>query len=105
LKDQKKGKWAEELLKPVWSHNTFISRATNFTPFKLLFGEEVVTPKEIKFKSARTKLEAVYNLIEAETKDLLEPERMKALKNLHTYQAEMKAWRDKKVKEKNLQGQ
>jgi hypothetical protein len=43
LEDQKKGKWAEELLKAVWSHNTSISRATNFTPLKLLFSEEVVT--------------------------------------------------------------
>jgi hypothetical protein len=43
LEDKKKGKWAEELLKAVWSHNTSISRATNFTPLKLLFSEEVVT--------------------------------------------------------------
>ena len=34
-----KGKWAEELQKVVWSHNTIVSRATGFTPFKLLYGE------------------------------------------------------------------
>jgi hypothetical protein len=56
------------------SHNTSVSRATNFTPFKLLFGEEAITLEEIKFKSARTRSEAVHNPMEAESKDLLEPE-------------------------------
>ena len=32
----RKGKWTEELLKVVWSHNTMASRAMGFTPFKLL---------------------------------------------------------------------
>jgi hypothetical protein len=45
LKDEKKGKWAEVMLKAVWSHNTTVSRATNFTPFQLLFEAEGVLPK------------------------------------------------------------
>jgi hypothetical protein len=49
LEDQLKGKGAEELPRDVWSHNTSVSRATNFIPFKLLYGEESVTPEEIKF--------------------------------------------------------
>jgi hypothetical protein len=48
-------------LKAVWSHNTSVSRATNVTPFKLLFVEEVVTPEEIKFQSARTKSDVIYS--------------------------------------------
>jgi hypothetical protein len=40
FEDQVKGKWVEELPRVVWSHNISISRATNFTPFKLLYGEE-----------------------------------------------------------------
>jgi hypothetical protein len=59
LEGQRKGKLAEELPKAVWSHNTSVSRVTKFTPFKLLFGEEEVTPEEIKFKSTRTMAEAV----------------------------------------------
>jgi hypothetical protein len=31
LENQSKGKWAEELLRAVWSHNTSICRATKFT--------------------------------------------------------------------------
>jgi hypothetical protein len=33
LKGEKKGKWAEVMLRVVWSHNTTVYRATNFTPF------------------------------------------------------------------------
>jgi hypothetical protein len=44
-----KGKWVDELPKVVWAHNIIVSRSTNFTPFKLLCGEEAITPEEIKF--------------------------------------------------------
>jgi hypothetical protein len=47
IESHTKGKWTEELLRAVWSHNTSIYRATKFTPFKLLYGEEPVTPEEI----------------------------------------------------------
>jgi hypothetical protein len=53
LYDQKKGKWTNELPKVIWSHNTTVSRATGFTPFRLLFGIEVMTPEEIKNESMR----------------------------------------------------
>ena len=49
-----KGKWADKLPRVIWSHNTTESRTTKFTPFKLLYGEEAVTPAEIKRKSRRT---------------------------------------------------
>jgi hypothetical protein len=38
----------------VWNHNTTISRSTGFTPFKLLFGDEAITPEEAKIGSIRT---------------------------------------------------
>jgi hypothetical protein len=82
LEDQPKGKWAQELPRAIWSHNTSICRATKFTPFRLLYGEEPVTPEEIKLHSARTKAEAIYSPTKIESNDLLEPERMKAVKNL-----------------------
>jgi hypothetical protein len=85
LEDQPKGKWAKELPRAIWSHNTSVSRAINFTPFKLLYGEEPVTPKEIKLYSVRTRSEAIYSPTEAESKDLLEPEQMNAVENLQSY--------------------
>jgi hypothetical protein len=103
LEDQPKGKWAEELPREVWSHNTSVCRAMKFTPFKLLYGEEPVTPEEIKLCSARTGMEATYSPSELESKDLLEPERMKAVENLQCYQNETRAWRDEKVKQKYIE--
>jgi hypothetical protein len=96
LESQSKGKCVEELPRAVRSDNTSICRATKFTPFKLLYGEGPVTPDEIKFHNARTDMEVIYSPTEAKSKDLLEPERMKVVKNLQSYQKETKAWRDKK---------
>jgi hypothetical protein len=66
------------MLKPVWSHNTTVSRATNFTPFRLMFGSQLVLSEEIKHKSFRTMMETLPYPSEAKDKDLLEPERLKA---------------------------
>jgi hypothetical protein len=43
-----KGKWPDELVKVVWNHNSVVSRSIGFTPFKLLFGDEAITPEETK---------------------------------------------------------
>ena len=51
--NQPRGRWTNELIKVVWSHNTTISRSTGFTPFKLLFVEEAITPEEAKAGSIR----------------------------------------------------
>ena len=53
LFDQKKNKWADELPKVIWSHNTSESRTTKFTPFRLLYGVEAMTPEELKNRSLR----------------------------------------------------
>jgi hypothetical protein len=84
LKDQPKGKWAEKLPRVVWSHNISVCRVTKFTPFKLLYGKEPVTREEIKLRGARRKAEAIYSPTEAESKDLLETECLKVVKNLQS---------------------
>jgi IS30 family transposase len=53
LHDQKKGKQTDDLPKVILSHNTTMSRATCFTPFRLLFGTEAMTLEEIKNESMR----------------------------------------------------
>jgi hypothetical protein len=54
------------LPKVVWSHNTTASRTTGFTPFKLLYGEEVMIPEEIKHESLRAMQQTI-----AEDEDIL----------------------------------
>jgi hypothetical protein len=50
LEGEKKGKWAEVMPKVVWGHNTMICRATNFTPFRLMYGASTVLPEEVKHR-------------------------------------------------------
>jgi hypothetical protein len=54
FEDEKKGKWVVVMQKVIWSHNTSVSRVTNFSPLRLLFGAKAVTPEEIKHKSSQT---------------------------------------------------
>jgi hypothetical protein len=98
--NQPRGKWPDELIKVVWSHNTTISRSTGFTPFKLLFGDEAITLEEAKAGSTRTvasaedKAEADYSV----EKDSIEGIRLQAVENINKYQAETIRWRDRKVR-------
>jgi hypothetical protein len=82
----------------VWSHNTIVCRATNFTSFQLMCGAEAVLPEEVKHRSLRTATMAPSCPSEAEEKDLLESDKLKVVANLQKYQKETRAWRDPKVK-------
>jgi hypothetical protein len=46
-------KWLQELPAVVWSLRTTPSRATGFTPFFLVHGEEVVLPTDLEYGSPR----------------------------------------------------
>ena len=102
--NQPRGKWTDELIKVVWSHNTTISRSTGFTPFKLLFGDEAITPEEAKagsiriVASAEDEAKADYSV----EKDAIEGIRLQAVENINKYQAETIKWRDRKVRLKNI---
>jgi transposase InsO family protein len=54
ITEHSKGKWVDKLPTVIWSHNTTESRSTKFSPFKLLYGKEAMTPEEIKLGSWRT---------------------------------------------------
>jgi ribonuclease HI len=94
LLDDKKGKWADLLPEAVWALNTTECRATGFTPFRLLYGSEAMTPQEIKHESPRTSTSALPDVDEPTSKDLIDGDRVFALQALNKYQAQTKAWRD-----------
>jgi hypothetical protein len=100
--NQPRGKWPDELIKVVWSHNTTISRSTGFTPFKLLISDEVITLEADKAGSIRTAAsaedEANYHI----AKDTIEGTKLQAVENINKYQAEIIKWRDRKVRLKNI---
>jgi hypothetical protein len=86
----------------IRSHNTTVRRATNFSPFQLLFRAKAVLPEEIKHQSLSTTAEAPPCPSEAEEKDLLESDRLKAVTNLQGYQDETRNWRDLKVEKRDF---
>jgi hypothetical protein len=86
----------------VWNHNTAISRSIEFTPFKLLFGDEVITLEEARRGSIRS-----LALVEDEegykiTKYTIEGTRLQAVDHINKYQAKTIKWRDRQVKLKNI---
>jgi hypothetical protein len=97
-----RGKWPDELIKVVWSHNTTISRSIGFTPFKLLFGDEAITPEEAKAGSIRTVALAEDKVDYSVAKDAIEGTRLQAVENINKYQAKTIKWRDRKVRLKNI---
>jgi hypothetical protein len=74
----------------VWALNTTECRATGFTPFRLLYGSEAMTPQEIKHGSPRTVSSAVPDVDEPTSKDLIDGDRVFALQALNKYQAQTK---------------
>jgi transposase InsO family protein len=87
-----KGKWPDELVKMVWNHNTVVSRSTEFTSFKLLFGDEAITPKEARTGSIRTLASAEDEDACKITKDTIEEVRLQAIDHINKYQAETIKW-------------
>jgi hypothetical protein len=100
--NQPRGKWPDELIKVVWSHNTTVSRSTGFMPFKLLFGVEAITPEEAKAGSIRTTASIEDKVDYHMAKDTIEGTRLQAVENINKYQAETIKWRDRKVWLKNI---
>jgi transposase InsO family protein len=86
--NQPRGKWPDELIKLVWSHNTTISRSTSFTLFKLLFGDKAITLEEAKAESIRIAASAEDEADYHVAKDTIEGTRFQAVENINKYQAE-----------------
>jgi hypothetical protein len=88
---------ADHLPEAVWALNTTKCRATGFTPFRLLYGSEAMTPQEIKHGSSRTSASAVPDVDKPTSKDLIDGDHVFALQGLNKYQAQTKAWREQAV--------
>jgi hypothetical protein len=102
LFEQKKGKWADELSRGIWSHNTTESKTTKFTPFMLFYGAKAMCPEELANESAIVLVGSSRESEEVD-KDLVEIDRLDVVQNLLKYQEETRKWRNKKVSLKNIQ--
>jgi hypothetical protein len=82
-----KGKWPDKFVKVVWNHNTVVSRSIGFSPFKLLFGDEAITPEEARTGSIRTLASANNKDTCKVSKDNIEGIRLQAIDHINKYQA------------------
>jgi hypothetical protein len=82
-----------------------VSRSTGFTPFKLLFGDEAITPEEAKTGSIRTLASTEDEDTCKVLKDSIEGVRLQAIDHINKYQAETAKWRDRKVRLKNIKAE
>jgi hypothetical protein len=103
LLNDKKGKWADQLPEVIWALNTTESRATEFTPFLLMYGSKAMTPQELKHGSPQVSSTTTPDVDESTSKDLIDGDRVLALEAPNKYQAQMKAWRDNTVILKELE--
>jgi hypothetical protein len=90
-----KSKWAEELPRVIWSHITTTSRTTQFSPFKLLYGEEAMLPEELclgTWRDVPPSDEAVKTSVQN-----IEEARLQAGTNFLSYQEETRRWKNKKI--------
>ena len=90
LFDSPKGKWAQELITSVWDHNISHTQTTGFTPFRLLYGEEVITPEELKLGSFCTEITATTPIQRYVELKATENARLQAASNLDKYHEETK---------------
>jgi hypothetical protein len=85
LLDDKKGKWADQLPEVIWALNTTECRANGFTPFRLMYEYEAITPQELKQGSPRTNQLAIPDVDESTSKDLIDGDHVLALQALNKY--------------------
>jgi transposase InsO family protein len=95
-----KSKWAEELPRVIWSHNTTTSRTTQFSPFKLLYGEEAMLPEELCLGTWRD-IPSTDEALETSVQNI-EEVRLQAGTNLLSYQEETRTWKNKKIRPKSI---
>jgi hypothetical protein len=67
-----------------------------------LFGDEAITPEEVKAGSIRTTTSAEDEADSQITKDTIEGTRLQAIEHINKYQDETTKWRERKVRLKNI---
>lgn len=97
-----KGKWVQELTAVVWCHNSSELRPTKFTPIRLLYGKEAVTPEEKDFRSLRTTVERNPPKNHIANVEGIEGSRLQAAIKLTKYQIKTRSWHDKQVVQKDI---
>ena len=102
--EERKGLWAEELLKVLWAYRTTSWTSTGETPFSLAYGVEAMIPVEVGIPSLRRN---TYNqeenfALQRYELDLFEEKRDLATLRIASYKRRPERYFNSKVKEKRF---
>ena len=102
-----KDDWDYKVTTVRWAYRKAYKRETNQTPFKLVYGQEVVVP--LHFKQHTLKIVEVLKLDIGEAKNerlfqlqKLEEDRIIALQHQEAQKQPKKSWHDRNIKSKNI---
>nr|AAL93083.1 putative polyprotein [Oryza sativa Japonica Group]ABF96863.1 retrotransposon protein, putative, Ty3-gypsy subclass [Oryza sativa Japonica Group] len=101
LEGAAKGKWPEKILSVLWALRTTPTRPTKFSPFTLLYGDEAMTPTELRTNSPRVTFSGGEEGREVSL-ELLEGVRVEALEHMRKYAIGTSATYNKKVRPTEL---
>jgi ribonuclease HI len=85
LEGSAKGKWPEDLLSVLWALRTTVVRSTGMTPFRLVYGDEAMTPSEVGAHSPRMIFDQKDEEGREITLEMLDEIRVEALEKMASY--------------------
>ncbi|XP_073121274.1 uncharacterized protein [Henckelia pumila] len=95
--------WVEEIPSVLWAYRTTPHRATQESPFSLVYGSEAILPVEIGQPSSRIRAyEDTEEGARAQELDLIEERREKAARRMEAYRARVMRAYNRKVKPREL---
>ena len=102
-----KDDWDDKVPVVLWADRTTHRRETNRTPFKLVYGPEVIVP--LHFRQHTLKIVEVLKLDIGETKNerifqlqKLEQDKIISIQHQEAQKQQQKTWHDKNIKSKNI---
>ena len=102
-----KDDWDDKVLAVLWEYRIAYKRATNQTPFKLVYGQEAIVP--LHFRKHTLEIVEVLKLDNGEAKHerifqlkKLEEDKIISIQHQEAKKQQQKAWHDRNIKSKNI---
>jgi hypothetical protein len=95
--------WTDRLPEELWAYQTTWRNTIGFTPYELVYGNNIVLPIEFQIKTLRTVMKVGSNLSEAKRHRLerineLDEMRQDSLQHTTLIQQQREKWHDKFIK-------
>ena len=102
-----KDDWDEKVPVVLRAYRTAYKKATNQTPFKLVYGQEAIVP--LHFRQHTSEVTKVFKIDMSEAKNVrtfhlqkLEEDRIMAIQHREAQKQQQKAWHDRNIKTNNI---